>query len=270
MDNLDNSKPLDGVNVVHDDEPQFSIPTEGEDKKKANYNKAIVILFLVLSAVLIVAKFDHIKTTLFGAESSKTTQVAEPASQPVMPDYQVSEPVEQSAPKENQQPISAPSAPVTDAVNIVLANKISELTEGMTVLTGHLVTVNTELQAIKDAQSQSDKVILSGLQRIADGLEQIKVRDGQSEKVLAGVISDIRGFKKTLKDERLKFSLKVLHVESYGGQLRIIGFEESAPQNVLKLYVGDVFGLWRVQHLSESKAVFVHVDGVEHAEVISR
>lgn len=276
MADLPNDNDLDQSELeLVDDEPQFAAPNESGDKKKrgmAKFGNAVVPLFLVLSAVVIVAKFDYVKAALTGDKPVKAVQKTDTEPQPAMPDYQVTSPVEAapvSLPVEKVQPAnqSAPTQ-VGDTVNVVLANKIGELTDGLSVLTGHLVSVNSELQAIKDAQVKSDQAVLSGLQRIADGLEQIKVRDGQSEKVLAGVISDLRGFKQTLKEERLKFNLKILHVETYGGLPRIVGFEESSPQKVLKLYAGDDFGLWRVKLVTDSKAVFVHADGIEHTEVI--
>ncbi len=276
MADLESLEARSDLDIDENGEPQFADPADDSDKKKSGvskYKNAVVPLFVVIGLVVVVAKFDQIKILFTGDKSGKSTQVAEHVPQAVMPDYQVTAPVEPDLvvsapakqPVERQQP---PVAPVADSVNVVLANKIGELSDSLSVLTGHLVSVNSELKSIKEAQVKSDEAVLAGLQRIADGLEQIKVRDGQSEKVLAGVISDLRGFKQTLKDERLKFTLKILHVETYGGQPRVVAFEESSPQKVLKLYTGDDVGLWRVKQITDSKAVFVHADGVEHTEVI--
>lgn len=287
-----------GEDMVND-EPQFKVSekdSEKVSKPKASSTKgAVVLLGAVGLAVAVMFFLDDIlalgskQPNVKNPDSIATLEpvTGETAAGDYVDDYEI-----QSLPTALiidevpvVEPVYKPAAGTTlggvqntttvvgseqgengQGINLVLANRLKELSSAVEALSGHVGDLNGQLLAVKNELGQQNLKVQRTLDSVVATLEVARAGDNNRDSLISKVLNDVRGFQKDIGDQRQRFSFKILHDEFYGGKERLIGYEESSPQTILKVYVGADVGLWRFVGISNGEALFRHVDGKEHRE----
>jgi hypothetical protein len=281
--------------VLENDEPQFKVPEQDIEKAvkpKASSAKGAIVLFCAVG--LVVGAFYFLDDIMeFGkkqpaVKNPDSIATLEPTSvQPVVDDYEVQslssssasdnvqiyEPDNQ-ADAETSMPVSKVTQSVASTVqvdngqgmNLVLANRLKELSTAVESLSSLVVDLNGQVLSVKNELGRQNLKVQRTLDNVVGTLEVARSGDSNRDALITKVLNDVRGFQKDIGDQRQRFSFKILHDEFYGGKQRLIGFEDHSPQTILKVYVGNDVGLWRLVSISNGEAVFRHVDGKEYRE----
>lgn len=256
------------------DEPQFTEPKPKASTFSFFKGNSVVALFIAVGLVIIAAKYEEIfpsskaEPTLdngvlqdYSIKTNETDAAVEQPPPPLQTKNELSELGEAKEVRSDQANINE--------VNVILVGKLTDLVDKTTELTAQVSSLKNEIDDLKRNQKSVDRSLDAGFSNLSEQVNKVLDRDSKSESALLTAIGDLKGYKSDVQAQRVKFDLNVLHVESYGGQLRLICLDKANPQKVQKIFVGDSVGLWVLKDLKEYKATFVHVDGVEHEEVIN-
>jgi hypothetical protein len=292
---------VEDVDVIEQDEPQFKVEPKTDRKpakaKSGNVKGTVILLGAVAIAVSAMLFFDDIMAignkqpsvknpssismVESGAQLSVETDVSGgnlpviTAEQP--DDFFVSSP--EAEPFDSTMPLGQSTKAASSAgndvsqvvgnaqgLNLVLANRLKELSVMVESLAGQVGTLNGQLMTVQRELGQQTLNVQRTLDNVAATLDVARKGDENRDVLITRVLADVRGFQKDLGAERQRFTFKILHDEFYGGRARLVGYEESSPQSILKVYVGGDVGLWRLVAIVDGEAIFKHVDGNEYRE----
>lgn len=279
------------ADAVENDEPQFKVGSEDKAvTPKAGKAKGVIVLTLALVAVIFGLVF--FADLVFNKNSSPSIKNPGSITKLVEPDIRSSESLSDSDPYANEFVVVGDKVPVVDgaaplsvsisdpavqqpaaqssqSLNLALVNKLSDLNRMLEELNGQVGSLKGQLLTVQRELGQQTLAVQRTLDGVSATLELASQGDANREKLIRMVLADVNGFQKGLNDDRQKFTFKILHDEFYGGKPRIVGYVENRPQNVIKLYIGDEVGMWRLVDIKDGFAVFQHIDGQEHKEKLS-
>ncbi|GEA09116.1 hypothetical protein KUL42_38770 [Alteromonas sp. KUL42] len=295
---MDNNEVIDVE--PQSDEPQFTVPEDSQSEKRKAWPVVLFIIFaLTLLSGLIYFIFSGSLDNLLTKEtnvpaSSKThyfvEETAMPSSEILNVDYTIegesgssvddeftTEDVivdvgtvgEQSTTVEEAnlnegQPVSTVS--INSATLRSILSQISELKGAVYSLSSDVQVVRGELKVVHRALGQQNLDGMSQVRALDNKVDNITNLLDASGKKIQTIIHGVDGFRVETERKLQAFTFKVTHSEYYAGKHRLLGYDRSMPNTLLKLYEGNEVGLWKLLSINENEAVFMHKDGSKHVE----
>ena len=147
-----------------------------------------------------------------------------------------------------------------------ILSQISELKGAVYSLSSDVQVVRGELKVVHRALGQQNLDGMSQVRALDNKVDNITNLLDASGKKIQTIIHGVDGFRSETERKLQAFTFKVTHSEYYAGKKRLLGYDRSMPNTLLKLYEGNEVGLWKLLAINENEAVFVHKDGSKHVE----
>lgn len=263
-------------------EPQFSIP---DADRKAKSGKSATRGLVILSAALTFAVVAFLLYGKFKGQQAKPVEATKEnvgtnsSSVRQTDGYQItsqqalsrtSNVVNTYEDTPDEYSLIEPNvAAVSSEFNVALMDQVVELLSETRQLNTSIESLRAEITQFRSEVDSRFDMALSKSVAVQNTLNNIG-RDGNARtQAIEQVLSGIKGFQVDIQNQRQAFTFTVLHIETWGGRQRVVGFDKSQPGTIQTLYIGQSSGMWTLQSIDDKQVTFVHVDGIEHKEMVN-
>lgn len=250
------------------DEPQFSV--ENTESNEKGRKPLISLTFLIVLIVALFATYDDIVGYLSSLKNSNAkVSVSELPNSPMGVnanlDYEVSGSdilkAELLVNETSGVAVERDNASHGD-VNIVILDRLDQLSIQLTDLRNQLLIAQDSLKQGFNSEAESFRSLSASMTDVGVAVSNMELNNTKRHAFNRKTINKFREFSANVKDQEAELDFEILHAESWGGKMRIIGYDRAQrSRQIGKVYVGDYVGEWVLSDISESHAIFTFTDG---------
>ncbi|KZN63370.1 hypothetical protein [Pseudoalteromonas luteoviolacea] len=184
-----------------------------------------------------------------------------------LPDENVFNPGEPEETSPRQSKTETSEQVESEGINALIVSKLDDLLIKQEALSYKVEALSERHTQLEQIFKKSETELLARVNHVAKISQAIGLDGQRRDSAISELLTVVKGFDSSIKEQRYSFPLEVLHTEIWSGKQRVVAIKPSEPRHLIKIYVGQEYDGWLLTEITSDKAIFKQVEIGELMEV---